>query len=140
MIEAKVKWIGGMQFVGKTASGHALLMDTSSKIGGENTAPTPMELLLVALGGCTGMDVVSILQKMRVKFEDLEIEVSGERRADHPRVYKKIALRYKVKGRNLTKEKVKRAVELSQKKYCSISEMLKSTAKISYTIEIEKDT
>jgi len=139
MIKAKVKWIGGMQFVGKTASGHALLMDTSSKIGGEDTAPAPMELLLVALGGCTGMDVVSILQKMKIEFECLEIKVRGERTANHPRVYKKIALAYKVKGRNLSKEKVKRAVELSQRKYCSISEMLKPTAEISYTIEVEQD-
>ncbi len=135
MIEAKVKWIGKMQFVGKTTSGHGLLMDTSSKVGGENTAPTPMELLLVALGGCTGMDVVSILQKMKIEFECLEIEVKGERVTEHPRVYKKINLIYKVKGKDLQEEKVKRAVELSQKKYCPILGMLKLRAE--YIIEVD---
>ncbi len=140
MVETKVNWIGGMQFIGRTASGHALVMDTSSKFGGENTAPAPMELLLAALGGCTGMDVVSILQKMKVGFESLEIKISGERAAEHPRVYKTIYLVYKVKGRNLAEEKVKRIVELSQEKYCSISKMLKPTAEITYTIEVEQTT
>jgi putative redox protein len=137
MLKAKVKWLGGMQFAGKTTSGHGLLMDTSSKFGGENTAPTPMELILAALAGCTGMDIVSILKKMKVEFNRLDIEVKGERAEEYPKVYKKIDLIYKLKGKNLKKEKVNRAVELSQEKYCSISEMLKSTAEINYIIEVE---
>ena len=136
MIEAKLNWIGGMQFVGKTASGHAILMDTLSKFGGENTALAPMELLLVSLAGCTGMDVVSILRKMNVKFDSLEIKVGGERVCEHPKVYKKIDLIYEIKGRNLPEDKIKHAVELSQERYCSISEMLRKTAEITYTIRV----
>jgi putative redox protein len=136
MIEVKVKSIGNMQFVGKSASGHGTLMDTRVEAGGENTGPTPMELLLIALGGCTGMDVVSVLRKMQVEFSLFEIEIRGERSEEHPKVYKKIELVYRIKGNNVSKDKVKHAVELSQEKYCSVSAMLKSVANITYIIEI----
>jgi len=140
MMEAKVKWLANMQFVGEVPSGHNVLMDTRHEVGGENSAPAPMELLLIALGGCTGMDVVSILRKMKVEFESLEVGIRGERAFEHPKVYKKIELVYKVKGTGkmpVPPDKVKRAVELSQEKYCSITAMLKSTVEISYTTDIE---
>lgn len=136
MIEAKVNWIANMQFVGKANSGHGVLMDRRPEKGGENIAPTPMELVLIALGGCTGMDIVSILQKMKVDFDSLEIGIKGERIEEHPRVYKKIVLVYKVKGSNIPNDKVKEAVKLSQEKYCSISAMLKPKVEINYEIEI----
>ena len=139
MMEAKVKYIANMQFVGKASSGHTILMDTSPEKGGTDTAPTPMELLLMSLGGCTGMDVVSILRKMKIEFDSLEIELKGERASEHPKVYKKIELVYKVKGKNVPEDKVKRAVELSQEKYCSISAMFKPEVEMSYAIEIEQD-
>ncbi|MBI4721761.1 MAG: OsmC family protein [Candidatus Stahlbacteria bacterium] len=130
---AKVKWmLKNMQFSGQSDSGYTCLMDTRDA----NTAPTPMELLLIALGGCTGMDVVSLLQKMKVKFNSLEIELKGDRSDEHPRVYKKIELVYKVKGDNVPEDKVRKAVKLSQDKYCSVSAMLKPNVEISYTIEV----
>lgn len=132
-MEAKVKWIANMQFVAKANSGHAILMDTSPEKDGTDTAPTPMELLLISLGGCTGMDVVSIMRKMKIDFKSVEIEIKGERASEHPKVYKKIELVYKVKGKNVPEDKVKKAVELSQERYCSISAMLKPTVDISYT-------
>ena len=139
IMEVTVRWINGMQFVGKTGSGHTVVMDTSTEFGGENMAPTPMELLLVALGGCTGMDVMSILRKMEVRCECMEINVKGERSDEHPRVFKKIELAYRVKGKDIPEDKVKRAVELSQEKYCSISAMLKRVADITYRVEIENN-
>ena len=139
IMEVTVRWINGMQFVGKTGSGHTVVMDTSTEFGGENMAPTPMELLLVALGGCTGMDVMSILRKMEVRCECMEINIRGERSDEHPRVFKKIELAYRVKGKDIPEDKVKRAVELSQEKYCSISAMLKRVADITYRVEIENN-
>lgn len=151
MIEAKVKWIANMQFVGKVTSSrfigaptYDVLMDSSSAVRtGFKPAPTPMEFLLIALGGCTGMDVVSILRKMKVEFDSIEIGISGERASEHPKVYRKIELVYKVKchserSEESLEDKVKRAVELSQEKYCSISAMLKPKAEISYRIEIRE--
>lgn len=137
-MEAKVKWIANMQFVGKSDSQHAILMDTSPEKGGTDTAPTPMELLLISLGGYTGMDVVSILRKMKINFKSVNIEIKGERTSEHPRVYKKIELVYKVKGNNIPNDKVKKAIELSQEKYCSISAMLKPRVEINYVVEMEK--
>ena len=139
IMEVTVRWINSMQFVGKTGSGHMVVMDTSTEFGGENMAPTPMELLLVALGGCTGMDVMSILRKMEVRCECMEINIKGERSDEHPRVFKKIELAYRVKGKDIPEDKVKRAVELSQEKYCSISAMLKRVADITYRVEIENN-
>ena len=139
IMEVTVRWINGMQFVGKTGSGHTVVMDTSTEFGGENMAPTPMELLLVALGGCTGMDVMSILRKMQVGCECMEINIKGERNDEHPRVFKKIELTYRVKGKGIPEDKVKRAVELSQEKYCPISAVLKTVADITYRVEIENN-
>lgn len=139
IMEVTVRWIDGMQFVGKTGSGHTVVMDTSTEFGGENMAPAPMELLLVTLGGCTGMDVISILRKMQVGCECMEINIKGERSDEHPRVFKKIELTYRVKGKDIPEDKVKRAVELSQEKYCPISAVLKTVADITYRVEIENN-
>ncbi len=136
-MEAKVKWIANMKFVGEDTLGHTVLMDTRPEVGGENSASTPMDLLLIALGGCTGMDIVSILRKMKIEFKSVEIEIRGERASEPPRVYRKIELVYKVKGNNIPNDKVKKAVKLSQEKYCSISAMLRPTVEISYTVEIK---
>ncbi len=136
MKEVNVKLINKMQFAGKTPSGDIVLMDSSA--GEEkNNIQTPMELLLMALGGCTGMDVVSILRKMKVSFESIEIEIKGEQVSEHPKTYNKIELVYKLKGENIPKDKVNRAIELSQEKYCSVSAMLTPKAEINYTIEME---
>lgn len=135
-LEATVRWTSDMQFLGVSGSGHTVVMDTSPDHGGTNTAQTPMETLLVALAGCTGMDVVSLLKKMRVNFTHLEIKVKGERREEHPRIFTRIELEYTVYGNDIDEGAVKRAIDLSQEKYCSVSAMLRPACPINYTYKI----
>ncbi|MCX7732332.1 MAG: OsmC family protein [candidate division WOR-3 bacterium] len=139
-MEAKVRWTEAMQFVGISGSSHALVMDTGPDHGGKDTAATPMELLLIALAGCTGMDVVSLLKKMRVNFSGLEINVRAERRDEHPRVFTGIELEYVVLGTGIDRAAVQRAVELSQEKYCSVRAMLRPDCPVSFRITILENT
>lgn len=132
MQTATVKWAGGEEFVADTPSGHAVAFDGDRK---RNAAPGPMEMLLAALGACSSVDVVMILQKKRQKLASLEVEVSGERAAEPPAVWTKIEMNYKLAG-TLDEKAVRDAIELSQNKYCSVAAMLGKTAKISYTYEI----
>jgi len=125
-----------MTFIGKAGTNHLLPMDTSSEFDGDDSATKPLELLLVALGGCTGMDVVPLLEKMRQDVTAFELNVSAERSEEHPKVYVRIDLEYVVTGRGLEEDKVKRAVELSQDKYCSVSAMLKKACPVNYTIRM----
>jgi putative redox protein len=134
--KAQVSWLGGMCFLGRTESGHVVLLDGAPEVGGRERGPRPMEVLLVALGGCTGMDVVSILQKMREPLEGLELEISGHRAGEHPRVYTDIEIRYRARGEGLDPEKVRRAVELSAQRYCSVGNMLGRAARLSYFVEV----
>ena len=129
---AQISLKGKLAFEGKTESGHSVLMDTKPESGGEGKAPSPMELVIMALGGCTGIDVVSILKKMRVNLESMTINIDSERATEHPKVFTKINLEYNFTGRNIKEDDVKRAIELSQQKYCSVSAMLKETAEITY--------
>jgi len=133
----KTHWLGKMMFIGHTDSDHKVLMDTKPQRGAVSAGASPMELLLTALTGCTGMDVISILSKMKV-VEDLvsfQIEAEAERSQEHPKVYKKILLKYIFKfNGEPPKDKVQKAVELSQEKYCSVSAMLGKTADISFKI------
>ncbi|MDD2891212.1 MAG: OsmC family protein [bacterium] len=132
MTEIKTTFIKDMKFVAMTTSGNKIVMDTLKENG---AGATPMELLLAALTGCTGMDIVSILKKMQLEFSKLEIVVKGEKSEEHPKIYKKIKLIYKLYG-NLPPDKVKNAIELSINKYCSVSNMLKSAAEITYEYQI----
>ncbi len=134
--EANVRWAGRMTFVGKAGTNHLVPMDTTPEFGGDSSAIKPLELLLVALGGCTGMDVASLLAKMRQKVTALELNITAKRSEEQPKVYTKIDLEYVVTGRSLEEDKVRRAVELSQEKYCSVSAMLKKACPIKYTVRI----
>lgn len=131
--QAKVRWAGGMQFIGRAGSNHLVPMDAAPDFGGENSATRPLELLLIALGGCTGMDVVSLLNKMRVEFRDLTMNITAEKAESHPTVYTSIAIEYVVTGSAVDPEKVKRAIELSQEKYCSVSAMLRQACPVSFS-------
>jgi putative redox protein len=111
-------------------------MDTSTQNGGEDTAARPKELLLMGLCGCTGMDVVSILKKMRQEPDSFRLEVDADQTDEHPMVFKKIHLKYYFRG-SLDKEKVHRAVELSQTKYCGVSEILRKSSELTYEIIYE---
>jgi putative redox protein len=132
MPTAVVKWTGGEQFVAATPSGHAVVFDADRQ---RNSAPGPMEMLLAALGACTSVDIVLILQKKRQKIASLEVSVSGERAPDPPQVWTKIEMVYRLAG-ILDDKAVRDAIDLSQQKYCSVAAMLGKTAKISYRYEI----
>jgi putative redox protein len=136
MQTAIVKWISKEEFLATLPSGHAVRFDADRK---ENTAPGPMEMLLGALGVCSSVDVVSILAKKRQKLESLEILISGERASEPPAVWTKIDMVYKLTG-ELEEQAVRRAIELSQTKYCSVAAMLGKTATIAYRFEIAPST
>ena len=124
----RLRHAGGEAFVAESQSGHAMV----TSFGHDRlTAPSPMELLLVALGGCTGSDVVSILEKKRQRVTRYDIEVRGERRAEHPRIYTRIEVVHNVRGHAIDAKAVQHAVELSETKYCSVSAMLGAAAQIS---------
>jgi putative redox protein len=132
MQTATVQWIGEEKFVATSPSGHAITIDSDRA---SNKAPGPMELVLMALGACTASDVVSILKKKRQKLESLEVICSGERAAEPPTVWIKLEILYRLRG-VLDEAAVKRAIELSEQKYCSVSAMLQKTAKLSWRHEI----
>jgi putative redox protein len=130
MIEAEAIWTDHERYIGSATSRHSLVMDTAA----EKTASSPMELVLVALCGCTASDVVGILRKKREPFTGLEVRAKGERADGYPAVYTSIRLTYIVRG-EVSKKAMEDAVHLSKEKYCSVSAMLEKTAKITYTIE-----
>ena len=130
MIEASLNWSDQERFIGQASSRHAIVVDA----GKEKTANSPMELVLIALCGCTASDVVGILRKKREPFTALEVHAKGERAADYPAVYTEIHLTYIVRGQ-VSKKAMEDAVHLSKEKYCSVSAMLGKTAKITYSIE-----
>lgn len=133
----KVKGIlkGNMAFQTEL-DGHILITDISKENGGDDLGPSPKALLLSGLIGCTGIDVVSILKKMKVEYEDINIEVEAEEAEEHPRIYNRIHMIYTFKGKNLPLDKLERAVSLSQEKYCSVAAMLKKAAPITYEIKV----
>jgi putative redox protein len=111
--------------------GHSLTVDADSRFGGQNRGPRPKPLVLTALGGCTGMDVVSLLKKMQMPFDALAVEVEGEAREEHPQVYTRIHIRYILKGNQLDRDKIDKAIALSLDKYCAVHAMLSKNVAIS---------
>lgn len=132
-----VSWTPGMRFDATAPEGTRMTMDAHRDFSGGGAGPTPMEAVLAALAGCTGMDVVSILKKMRAPLEALTIDVSSERAADHPKVFTAIHLRYRASGAGLQKEQVEKAASLSEERYCSVSAMLRHAARITYEVIVE---
>lgn len=130
MIEATVNWTDNERYIGSASSRHSIVMDLAA----EKTASTPMELVLIALCGCTASDVVGILRKKREPFLGLEVRAKAERADGYPAIYTSIHLTYVVRG-DVSKKAMEDAVRLSKEKYCSVSAMLEKTAKITYTIE-----
>jgi putative redox protein len=131
MIQATVKWAGQMQFAGNGNSGHLVMMDGQSKV-----ANSPMELVLLALCGCTAYDVVSILQKKREPVVAVQVSAQAQKAAEPPRVYTEIKLLYEVSGK-VARKAAEDAVQLSEEKYCSVSAMLSKTARITYEIRLD---
>lgn len=133
---ARLRYAGGESFLAESSSGHAMV---TSFAHDKVTAPTPMELLLIALGGCTGADVVGILEKKRQQVTGYEIEVRAERRAEHPRIYTRIEVIHHVRSRGIEPKAVQHAIELSETRYCSVSAMLGASAQLSMRYEITNE-
>ena len=133
-MKVEVTWVEGMEFRSDSESGHTWNMDASVDVGGSDRGPRPTELLLSAVGGCTGIDIVSILKKMQQPLTGLRITVSGERAEEHPRRFTHVKLHYVVTGDGLSEERVARAVELSVEKYCSVLSSL--NAEVTYDFEV----
>ena len=131
-----VNWIDGMLMVGKSHSGHSITMDGPPEIGGNNLGVRPMEMLLLGVAGCTMIDVVTTLKKMRQDLTKCETKLSAERAIEHPKVFTDIHIQFIVKGQDLDPKKVEKAITLSAEKYCSASIMLGKTASITHDFEI----
>ncbi len=135
-MKAVVRHSGNMSFIGKSESNHWVIMDTTKKVGGEEASVRPIELILIGLGGCTSVDVISILNKMRVKLDKFEVNIDANQAEDYPKVFKKIHIEYIFHGKDLKKGNLERAIKLSQEKYCSVSAMLRNTAELTYSYKI----
>ena len=131
-----VNWVDGMLMVGKSHSGHSITMDGPPEIGGDNLGVRPMEMLLLGVAGCTMIDVVTTLKKMRQELTHCETKLSAERADEHPKVFTDIHIQFIVKGQDLDPKKVEKAITLSAEKYCSASIMLGKTASITHDFEI----
>jgi putative redox protein len=134
---ALVRQVQGITLAGNTDSNHWVVMDGPPEFGGSNAGTRPKELLLLALGGCTASDVISILQKKRVELDGFEIRITAEQRDEHPQVFTKIHLEYVVRGDDIRPQDVVRAIELSETKYCSVSAMLRPAVPITWSYRVE---
>ena len=133
MMTAKIKWLESQKFVGESGTGHSVVMDSIDS----NKGVSPMEMLLLGVGGCTSIDVLSILKKSQQDVIDFEVHVEAEREEKHPRVFQEVNIHYIIKGRKISESHVKRAIELSTEKYCGASITLgRSGTKMKYTHEI----
>ncbi len=133
-----VRYESGMRFVGQVPSGHTVPMDASDQVGGIDSAPRPVEVLLSSLGGCTGMDVISLLRKMKTEPRSFSIEIQDERAPEYPKAITKIHLIYRIEG-DVPEENAIKAVDLSLSKYCPIANTLHGVAEITYEVEILRD-
>lgn len=138
-MKVSVKWLDGRAFVGESGSGHAVVMDGAPAAGGRNIGIRPMEMVLLGLGGCTAFDVVMILERMRENVTAFDVALEAERASEDPKVFTKVTMVYKIKGRNLKAASVERAINLSAEKYCSASAMIGKTATIEHRWEIEEE-
>lgn len=134
--KATIKYAGDEFFIGTTPSGHAQTVDTK---GERKSAPTPMEMLLVAVAACTAVDVVSILEKKRQNITDYKSEITGTRRDEHPRAFVKFHIHHIIYGRDVSEQAVRQAIELSDTKYCSVAATVRPTAEITTSFEIIED-
>ena len=130
------KHSGGMAFETQIGN-HKVIVDADPQFGGNEKGPKPKPLVLNALTGCTGMDVVSLLNKMRVKFADFEIKIAAEMTEEHPKYYNKIHLTYTIKAEEADRAKVEKAVNYSQERYCGVSLMLSKAAELTYEIDMQ---
>ena len=136
---AVVKNLTGVTFLGKADSNHWVTIDGPEDFGGGNAGTRPKELILLALGGCTGSDVAVILKKKKVKLDNFEMNITAEQQDTHPQVYTKINIEFVFYGKDIPKEAVERAIELSQKTYCSVTAMLQKSVEITHSFRIVEE-
>ncbi len=135
-MKSNVKFTGDMQFIATADSGHAVVMDAPKSVGGNNTGAKPSELVLMGLGGCTGMDVISILKKKKQDVTGFEMNVTGETPETHPRTFTDIHVEYIITGKNLSEDAVKRAIDLSREKYCLVGMTLGKGSNMTFSYKI----
>lgn len=135
-VSANVKLMDGMAFEATATSGHIVVLDSDEGVGGRNQGFRSMELILMGLGGCTGMDVISILRKMQQQVTGYEVRLNGDRSGEHPKVYTDITVEHVVTGKGLAETSVRRAVELSATKYCPASAMLSKAVRLTHLYRI----
>ena len=133
----KTRWLNDLAFEAEV-DGHKIYIDTSQEHGGRNTGPRPKQLMMVALAGCTAMDVASILKKMREEVEEFTVEVEGDMAEEHPKKYEAMKVIYRIKGKNINRKNVEKAVDLSANKYCGVSANYSKSFPITHEIQIEE--
>lgn len=138
-MKAIINWKQGMTFVGSADSGHRIQMDAGVSVGGGNNGVRPMEMIALGLAGCTGMDVISILQKKRQQISQFDVQVTADRSVDHPKVFTRAVITYVVVGKSIEEEAVLRSIELSATKYCAVHAMLEQAFPIDMHYEIYED-
>ena len=131
------KWLSNMAFEADV-NGHKILLDADSSVGGENRGPRPKPFMLLSLGGCTGIDVISILKKMRVDVDEFNVRVEGELTEEHPKHFVKIHVVYEFTGKDLPMDKLRKAVELSEERYCGVSAVYKKTMEMTSEIVVKE--
>jgi len=131
-------WKNNMLFESDNPHGKNVLMETGPDFGGSNQGLNPKALMLSSIGGCTGLDVLSLLKKMRVELEDFNVVVNGELTTEHPKFYNKVSIDYYFKGTDLNEEKIKKAVTLSEERYCGVIAMFRSFAEVTIAIHINE--
>ena len=133
--EVKINWLENMAFEADI-NGHKIVLDAAEPVGGENRGPRPKPLLLAGLAGCTGMDVVSILKKMRVEVDNFSVTVEGDLTEEHPKQFSKMNVIYEFTGKDLPLEKLQKAVSLSEERYCGVSAMFRKAIELTSEIKI----
>ncbi|MDN3489119.1 MULTISPECIES: OsmC family protein [unclassified Pseudoalteromonas] len=134
-MQANVKWVEGNTYIGRSNSNHNVVFDA----GSDGAAPSPMEMVLMSVGGCSSVDVVSILKKTKQEFSSVDVQLTAERAETAPRVFTKINLHFVVTGNNVSEKHLERAVSLSAEKYCSVALMLDKTVEITHSHEVVED-
>ncbi|MDN3485033.1 OsmC family protein [Pseudoalteromonas sp. APC 3224] len=134
-MQANVKWVEGNTYIGRSNSNHNVVFDA----GSDGAAPSPMEMVLMSIGGCSSVDVVSILKKTKQDFSSVDVQLTAERAETAPRVFTKINLHFVVTGKNVSEKHLERAVSLSAEKYCSVALMLDKTVEITHSHEVVED-
>ncbi len=136
--KVNVRWAGNMSFIATDENKHALLMDTGENIGGNDSAFKPIDLLLAALGGCSGVDVLNILKKQKQDVREFNVDITGTQAENHPKYFTEINVVFVLRGKNIKKEFVERAMDLSHNKYCSVGQSLEPKVKINQAYRIEE--